>query len=62
MKILLLATGFVIGAVAVIRLTPAKPQPLKPHLDFTPMPAKFRTPKQMHQYRFMGGSPWWLDH
>jgi hypothetical protein len=59
MKILLLTAGFVIGAVAVIRFTPAKP--LQPYLDFTPMKAKFRTFKQQQQYRFMGGAPWWIQ-
>jgi hypothetical protein len=62
MKTILLTAGFAFGAAAVFLLKPTN-QPLQPHLRFdnTPMKAGFRTPKQIHQYRFMGGPPWWLE-
>ena len=60
MKILLLTAGFAFGAAAALYFSaPAKP--LQPHLDFTPMKAKFRTFKQQQNYRFMGGPPWWIS-
>ena len=53
MKILLLTAGFAFGAAATLYYNNRKP-PLKPHLDFTPMKAKFRTPSSRGDINMVG--------